>query len=154
MTSVARRPARPLRVLLVDDDASDGGFTREVLARAAAPNAVTAVARVGDAAARLVRDAGATAADLVLVHATAAAAGREALVALKSDPALQHVPVLVLAAGDVSAADLLSFYRLHASCCLRAPADRAALAALLQAVIRYWLGGQVLLPARPAAPPP
>ena len=153
MTGTTRRTVRPLRVLLVDDGAADGGFARDVLTRAAAPNAVTPVASVAEAAPRLAKDGGASGADLVVLHA-APAAVREALASLKSLPALQHVPVVVVADDAASAADLLSFYRLHASCCVRAPSDREALAALLEATARYWLGGQVILPGgRPAGPP-
>ena len=71
--------------------------------------------------------------------------GREVLVAIKADHALQHIPVVIFTS---SAADheVLLAYRHGASCYLIKPLELANYFALLQELITFW-GTRVRLPA-------
>jgi CheY-like chemotaxis protein len=63
--------------------------------------------------------------------------GQETLTALKSDPRLSLIPVIVLTTSD-SEADVLACYRLGASCYLRKPAHWDAFTSLIEALEVFW----------------
>jgi two-component system, chemotaxis family, response regulator Rcp1 len=152
--TASRRPARPFRLLLIEHGAprtasgtlNQPSFARRVVETAAAPHGVQALS--GD---EILAHRSALLADLIVVDVDMAATGaRQLLADLRRDPSLSHVPMIIVAA-HASDADILAAYRLHANCCLRRPDDAQAAAVQLETVIRYWLGGAVMLPARPGA---
>jgi CheY-like chemotaxis protein len=143
--AVARRTPRPFRLLLVQQ-AADDRITRQALEAASAPHRLEVVSR--DELPTRGGDSG-TPDLLVLDLDMSAPSARQLLAALKRDPALRHVPLLVLAASSTDA-DILECYRLNANCCLHKAADPAAQARQLSAAMRFWLSGAVMLPGRPA----
>ena len=64
--------------------------------------------------------------------------GREALAALKSDPALKRIPVVILTTSKTEE-DMLRGYDLGAASYLTKPVTFDALVDLMQALGRYWI---------------
>lgn len=72
--------------------------------------------------------------------------GRETLAAIRKDPLLQLLPVLILSTSDFSE-DVLSCYRLGANSVLMKPFSYADFLALVKQLTSYWLE-QVVLPVQ------
>ena len=64
--------------------------------------------------------------------------GRDALRAIKSDPALRHIPVVVFTTSN-AAEDVDLCYDLGANAFVRKPMDMAALTDLVSTIGHYWL---------------
>jgi CheY-like chemotaxis protein len=64
--------------------------------------------------------------------------GHEVLAEIKEDPALRHIPVVVLSSSS-SERDVSSAYELHANCYLTKPMDLDSFADTLQSIERFWL---------------
>jgi chemotaxis family two-component system response regulator Rcp1 len=72
--------------------------------------------------------------------------GREVLRALKSDPDLQRIPIIVLTTSD-SSREIADLYELHANCCVDKPEGLEAFIRFIQAAQHFWFQ-IVTLPAR------
>ena len=64
--------------------------------------------------------------------------GREVLAAIKADPKLKLLPVVVLTTST-SAQDIIDSYELHANCCITKPADVDQFFEVVQATLKFWL---------------
>ena len=64
--------------------------------------------------------------------------GREVLAAIKADPKLKLLPVVVLTTST-TAQDILQSYELHANCCITKPADLDRFIEVVQATMKFWL---------------
>lgn len=64
--------------------------------------------------------------------------GREALNDIKSDPDLQHIPVVVLTTSKAEE-DILKSYNLGANSFIRKPVSFDALIEIVKSVTHYWL---------------
>lgn len=144
-------PAPPL-VLMVDDNVCDVELTREAFTEMPVPVRFDSV-RDGYEALAYLRHEGPHATserpDLILLDLNMPRMnGRETLAALKGDPHLADIPVVVLTTSE-SEHDVLDCYRKHAAAFVTKPVTVDELIEKLRAVCRMWLdGGVAALPRR------
>lgn len=132
----------PVQILLVEDSPGDVSLTREALQSARVANELNVVGD-GEAALRYLRGegehVGSKAAHLVLLDLNLPKkSGQEVLVEIKNDPALQHIPVIVLTTSS-DEQDILRSYQLHANAYVTKP---VAFGDFLDALTRlegFWL---------------
>jgi chemotaxis family two-component system response regulator Rcp1 len=139
----------PFEVLLVEDNPGDVDLVLEVLAGSSVPHRVS-VARDGeDALARLHKEgdyAGVHSPDLILLDLNLPKKnGRDVLADVKEDPALRHIPVVILTSSDLER-DLLETYRMHANCFVTKPTELEDYWSAVREIERFWLG-RACLPA-------
>jgi CheY-like chemotaxis protein len=120
------QPARQIEVLLVEDDPGDVLMTREAFELHKVTNKLHVVQDGVDAMSFL-RGEGAYASaprpDLVLLDLNLPRMdGREVLQAIKSDPDLANIPVVVLTTSEAEE-DVLRSYSLHANAYVTKPVD-------------------------------
>ncbi len=114
--------ARPITVLLVEDDPGDVLLIREAFEDHKLNNTLL-VANDGVEALELLRDAGTDRPDLVLLDLNLPRKdGREVLREIKDDDALRSIPVVVLTTSDAEE-DILRSYDLHANAYVTKPVD-------------------------------
>jgi CheY-like chemotaxis protein len=126
MPTGAPDEVRPIEILLVEDDPGDVVLTQEALALCKMRNNVTVMTN-GEQALAYVRKEGeyqdAARPDLVLLDLNLPRVnGREVLAAMKNDPALAPIPVVVLTTSQAEE-DVLSSYQLHANAFVSKPVD-------------------------------
>jgi CheY-like chemotaxis protein len=113
-------------VLLVEDDPGDVLMTREAFADHKIHNQLHVVSDGVDALAFLRREreyADVPVPDLILLDLNLPRMdGREVLAAIKSDPELQQIPVVVLTTSDLED-DVTRSYTLHANAYVTKPVD-------------------------------
>jgi CheY-like chemotaxis protein len=134
--------AVPVQILLVEDSPGDVSLTREALKSARVANDLNVV-EDGESALRYLRaegeHCGAKAANLVLLDLNLPKMnGSEVLEAIKGDPALRHIPVIVLTTS-ADEEDILRSYQLHANAYVTKP---VAFGDFLDAITRlegFWL---------------
>jgi chemotaxis family two-component system response regulator Rcp1 len=132
----------PVEILLVEDSPGDVSLTREALQSARVANHLSVVGD-GEAALRHLRGegeyAGSNATHLVLLDLNLPKkSGQEVLEEIKNDPALKHIPVIVLTTS-ADEADILRSYQLHANAYVTKP---VAFGDFLDALLRlegFWL---------------
>jgi CheY-like chemotaxis protein len=134
--------AVPVQILLVEDSPGDVSLTREALKSARVANELNVVGDGEEALRYLRREGehiGAKAANLVLLDLNLPKkSGREVLQEIKNDPALQHIPVIVLTTS-ADEEDIHRSYQLHANAYVTKP---VAFGDFLDALIRlegFWL---------------
>jgi CheY-like chemotaxis protein len=132
---------RPIDILLVEDNPGDARLTREALADSTVRNHLHH-ARDGEEALAFLRHEAPFAQeptpDLVLLDLNLPRMdGREVLETLKQDPALKHIPVVVLTSSQAEE-DILRVYRLHANCFITKPADLEQLARVVHGIEQFW----------------
>ena len=115
-----------IEVLLVEDDPGDVLMTQEAFADHKVANNLTVVTD-GEMAMSFLRREGeyadAARPDLVLLDLNLPRMdGREVLAALKADPALRSIPVVVLTTSEAEE-DILRSYDLHANAYVTKPVD-------------------------------
>ena len=117
---------RPIEVLLVEDDPGDVLMTREAFEDAKVANNLSVVSD-GEEALRFLRQEGEYAEvsrpDLVLLDLNLPKVdGREVLTAIKGDPELGSIPVVVLTTSEAQD-DITRSYALHANAYVSKPVD-------------------------------
>jgi CheY-like chemotaxis protein len=147
---VRRENARPLEVLLVEDNIGDVQLAREAL-RECRVNVRLSVAEDGEEALRFLRREGrhelAPRPDLVLLDLNLPRKdGAEVLAELKADPKLGAIPVVVLTTSQ-SEEDIQRVYRLHANCFITKPVDLEDFLRVMRAIDAFWFN-VVRLPTR------
>jgi CheY-like chemotaxis protein len=143
---------KSIEVLLVEDNEGDVRLTQEALKEGklfvhlnVARDGLEAIAflhRVGDYGQAPVPD-------LILLDLNLPKKdGREVLQEIKGDPALMHIPVVVL---TTSAADndVVTTYGLHANCYITKPVDMEQFVKVVQLLEEFWFT-IVRLPSREA----
>ncbi len=142
-------PARPIEILLVEDNLADVRLAQEALKEVQASHHLT-VARDGIAAEALLSepapDAEPARPDLILLDLNLPRKdGRELLEMIKATPRLRRIPVIVLttscAHDDVAAA-----YDLNANAFVRKPMSVDSFIELIRAIDAFWLRSAVLPP--------
>jgi|1186.fasta_scaffold548507_1 CheY-like chemotaxis protein len=138
-------PAAPaLDILLVEDNAADVMFTRQILRRCRIRTNLS-VARDGEEALAVL--AVGKRPDLVLLDLNMPRmGGLELLTALKDHPDLVTLPVIVLT-SSIDDDDIEQAYRSHANAYVRKPTDLQSLAAVISAIEGFWGTVAVLPPS-------
>ncbi|MCW2885473.1 MAG: hypothetical protein QOE54_5440 [Streptosporangiaceae bacterium] len=118
--------ARPIEVLLVEDDPGDVVLTKEAFADNKVGNNLHVVSD-GEEALRFLRQEGEFAEsprpDLILLDLNLPRKdGREVLEEVKEDPELRRIPVVVLTTSEAEE-DILRSYHLHANAYVAKPVD-------------------------------
>lgn len=145
--------ARIINLLLVEDDPSDILITREAFGEHP-HNRLDVVTDGAAALAYLRREqpyADAPAPDLILLDLNLPRRdGREVLAEVKDDPALSHIPVIVLTTSSAEE-DVLRSYQLHANAYVTKPMDYDRFIAAIKN-IDHFFGSVVQLPPGGSAP--
>jgi two-component system, chemotaxis family, response regulator Rcp1 len=138
MTPAARR----FEILHVEDNPGDVRLTREALADQQLPLTLHVVENGEDAMAFLRRATPyqhASTPDLILLDLNLPRrGGREVLADIKSDPALRHIPIIVLT-SSAAEADVLKAYALGANCYITKPAGFDEFGDVVRAIDAFWL---------------
>lgn len=133
--------ARPVEILLVEDNPGDVILTREAFAEAKINNNIT-VAKDGELALSMLRKEGEhegmATPDLVLLDLNLPKVdGREVLTQIKQDDTLRRIPVVVLTSSKAEQ-DIIETYDLHANSYLLKPVDLSKFAEVVSAIENFW----------------
>jgi CheY-like chemotaxis protein len=135
-------PARPIEVLLVEDDPGDVLMTQEAFADYKIANRLSVVTNGEDAIAYLRKQgeyADAPTPDLVLLDLNLPRRdGREVLRDVKADPELRRIPIVVLTTSDANE-DVLASYDLHANAYVRKPVDFEQFVEAVRAIDDFFI---------------
>jgi CheY-like chemotaxis protein len=139
MTAV---PAVPIEILLVEDNPGDVRLTKEALKDAKVRNNLH-VAMDGVEALAFLRKQGkfgaAVRPDLILLDLNLPKKnGREVLEEVKRDPALQHIPIVILTTSQAEQ-DVLESYRLRANAYVTKPVDLDQFLKVVGSIEEFWL---------------
>jgi two-component system, chemotaxis family, response regulator Rcp1 len=150
----APRTARPIEILLVEDNPGDVRLTAEALHEGHVLNQLH-VAVDGEQAMAFLRRAGpfadAPRPDLILLDLNLPRKdGREVLAEVKADPDLRRIPIVVLTTSSAER-DILQSYDMHANCYILKPVDLDQFIDAVRTVEEFWLS-VVKLPPRTAGP--
>jgi len=132
----------PIEVLLVEDNPGDIRLTLEVFKATGIYNKLH-VATDGVEAMAFLRQENKyrhlPRPDLILLDLNLPRKdGREVLVEIKNDPALRHIPVIVLTTSR-SEEDILEAYNLHVNCYIIKPIDLEQFIKVIQSIKDFWL---------------
>jgi CheY-like chemotaxis protein len=141
MTIVLTR-ARPIEILLVEDNPGDVRLTQEALRDYKFQNNLH-VAKDGVEALRFLKregsDEGAPRPDLILLDLNLPRKdGREVLEEIKADPSLRRIPVVVLTTSKAEE-DIVRAYDLNANCYITKPVDFEQFIKVVQSIEEFWL---------------
>jgi len=144
------RTLRPIEILMVEDNPGDVRLTQEALKGGKIWNELNVVSDGVAALDYLNRRRPFEAAvrpDLVLLDLNLPKKdGREVLSAMKSDPLLKTIPVVVLTTSQAEE-DVIRAYNLQANCYVTKPVDFQQFTRIVQAIEQFWLT-VVTLPPR------
>ena len=134
--------ARPINILLVEDNPGDVRLTIEALRDGKVRNNLS-VARDGVEALEYLRREGrfraATRPDLILLDLNLPRKdGREVLEEIKADPDLRTIPVVVLTTSRAEQ-DIIRSYNLHANCYVTKPVDLDQFINVVRSIEEFWL---------------
>ena len=141
---------RPAELLLVEDNYGDVLLTQEACQNTRMPNNL-AVAGDGEEALAMLRREGRYAdhprPDLILLDLNLPRMdGREVLQTIKSDPALQRIPVIVLT-SSAAEIDVLKSYDLKANSYIVKPVNFDRLQEIVASIESFWLTVVALPPS-------
>ncbi len=136
------KTAKPIEILLVEDNPGDVRLTQEVL-RDGKMNNNLYVAKDGvDAVTFLRREGAYTDApvpDMILLDLNLPKKdGREVLAEIKDDPFLKRIPVVVLTTSTAEQ-DIHKAYDLHANCYITKPVDLDQFIQVVTSIENFWL---------------
>ncbi|MDA8164832.1 MAG: response regulator [Desulfobacteraceae bacterium] len=140
---------RPIHLLLIEDNPADARITMEAIKEAGIAGEITLL-RHGDEAEAFLHRRGQYAAaerpDLILLDLNLPGkGGREILAAIKQDPSLGSIPVIVLSTSQAEQ-DVRDSYAVHANCYLVKPLSYQRLLDLVLKIGDFWLGTVKLPP--------
>jgi len=132
---------RPVEILLVEDNPGDARLTREALSASKVRNNLHR-ASDGEEAMAFLRHQGRfrhmPSPDLILLDLNLPRRdGREVLEDIKNDPALKHIPVVILTSSQAEE-DIFRSYQLHANCFITKPVDLEQLGRVVQGIEQFW----------------
>jgi CheY-like chemotaxis protein len=134
--------ARPIEIMLVEDNAGDVRLTREALREGRVRNNLSVAKDGVEAMAMLRREpeyADLPRPDLVLLDLNLPRMdGRKVLAAIKGDPDLRRIPVVVLTTSKAEE-DIMRSYELHANSYITKPVDFEQFIRMVQSIEEFWL---------------
>jgi two-component system, chemotaxis family, response regulator Rcp1 len=137
-----RPTARPIEILLVEDNPGDVRLTKEALREGKVANNLSVAADGVEALAFLRREgphANAARPDLVLLDLNLPRKdGRQVLAEIKNDADLRRIPVVVLTTSKAEE-DILRTYDLHANCYIAKPVDLEQFIRVVKSIDDFWL---------------
>jgi CheY-like chemotaxis protein len=143
--------ARPIEILLVEDNPGDMRLTKEALKEGKVYNNLHWVKDGVDALEFLRREgkhAKAPRPDIILLDLNLPKKdGREVLSVIKNDDQLKHIPVVVLTTSKAEE-DVVRSYNLHANCYVTKPVDLEKFISVVHAIDRFWLTVVTLPPTK------
>jgi two-component system, chemotaxis family, response regulator Rcp1 len=130
-----------MEILLAEDNPGDVRLTREAFKKAEV-NVNLSVASNGEVAMAMLRREGkyadAARPDLILLDLNMPRKdGRSVLRELKSDPALDCIPVIVFTSSHAEQ-DVVRSYKLHASCYIPKPEDASQFNDIVRGIEKFW----------------
>ena len=129
------------RILLVEDNPADAELTRIALRKGKLRVDLDHVVDGVEAMAFLRKEApyaDAVTPDLVLLDLNLPRkGGHEVLAEVRADPALEHVPIVVLTTSETEE-DVLDSYRARANCYVTKPLDASSFQKIVAAVEEFW----------------
>lgn len=143
---------RPPAVMIVEDDPDHAELLRRALAErgVATTQFADGVAALAHLRTRRDPDVGALPDVVLLDLRLGGEDGLEVLAAIRADPRLASLPVVVVSASDATE-DLVRAYGLYANSYLVKPADGERFRRMLDAIGGYWVAWNRPLPAVPPA---
>jgi len=134
--------ARPVEILLVEDNPGDVRLTQEALKEGKVYNNLHWAKDGVEALSFLMREgehANAPRPDIILLDLNLPKKdGREVLEVIKRHDRLKHIPVVVLTTSKAEE-DVLRSYELHANCYVTKPVDLDKFIVVVQSIDRFWL---------------
>jgi CheY-like chemotaxis protein len=134
--------SKPLEILLVEDNPGDIRLLSDFMKRSKVPNNMNAVengAQALDYLHKTGKYANAVMPHLIILDLNMPIkGGREVLAEVKEDPALKHIPIIVLTTSDAPF-DINNSYLLHANCYLTKPADLDQFYHMVSAIEEFWM---------------
>ncbi len=129
-------------ILLIEDNRGDIRLIQEALKSTSAPCQVFTV-RDGVEAMNYLRQEGeyqdSVCPDLILLDLNLPKKdGREVLAEIKADPALQHIPIIVLTTSR-NEEDIFKSYDLHVNCYISKSRNLAQLFRIVRGIEEFWL---------------
>jgi len=139
-TSNAQR-GEPIEILLVEDSPDDADLTMDALRDVRVRNRITHVEDGLQAMAFLRREgkyADAPRPDLILLDLNLPKmSGREVLAAVKQDPDLRRIPVVIMTSSD-DEKDILAAYNLYVNCYVTKPVDLDQFIGVVKSIEQFW----------------
>lgn len=134
--------AKPIEILLVEDNPGDARLAREALKDSKVKNNL-AIVDDGVKALEYLRKQGEFASvptpDLVLLDLNLPRKdGREVLAEIKGDGMLKRIPVVILTTSRAEQ-DVLKSYNLHANCYITKPIDLGQFITVVKSIEDFWL---------------
>ena len=137
-------PRRAIRILMADDDPDDRAMTREALTEARVANTFESV-EDGEALMQYLRRqgdyaylAGEPLPGLILLDLNMPRKdGREALREIRQDPALRHIPIVILTTSKEDQS-IWRMYDLGVNSFIVKPVTFAGLVEVMKTLARYW----------------
>lgn len=140
--SIGQTTSRAVEILLVEDNPGDVRLTMEGLKEGKVHNNLHVAKDGAEAMAFLRREGqhiGAVRPDLILLDLNLPRMdGREVLAAVKSDPKLKTIPVVVLTTSRAER-DILRSYELQANCYITKPVDLEQFITVVKSIEDFWL---------------
>jgi two-component system, chemotaxis family, response regulator Rcp1 len=134
--------AKPIEILLVEDNPGDVRLTRESLCDAKVRNNMVVASDGMEALACLRREgeyANAARPDLILLDLNLPRMnGFEVLDAIKEDPDLKRIPVVVLTTSQAEQ-DIIRSYNLYANAYVNKPVDLEQFIRVIKCIEDFWL---------------
>ena len=138
----SRTDAKPIEILLIEDNPGDVRLTKEVLMEGKVRNRLQVVADGVEAMAFLRREnnyAEAPRPDLILLDLNLPKKdGREVLQEIKEDGEFKCIPVVVLTTSEADE-DILRSYDLAANCYITKPVDLDQFIRVIKTIETFWL---------------
>lgn len=133
--------ARPVEILLVEDNPGDVRLTMEALREGKVRNRLSVASDGVEALAFLRREGryhDAPRPDIILLDLNLPRkSGREVLAEIKTDPLLRRIPVIVLTTS-VAEEDIVKSYDLHVNCYITKPVEMDQFIHAIQTIDRFW----------------
>jgi two-component system, chemotaxis family, response regulator Rcp1 len=133
--------ARPMEILLVEDNPGDVRLTREALRDSGVLNNLNVACDGVEALAYLEREGAfvdAIRPDVILLDLNLPRMdGREVLSAIKRSPRLKNIPVVILSSSEAEK-DILRAYDLHANCYVTKPMDLDRFVLVVRSIQEFW----------------